>query len=89
MRSNNRLVIVFAAAALLTTTANAQQLAADLPVIAPAADPPFQTYGDRDKTCSAWTDGCRSCTRAGSEVTCSNIGIACQPGKTRCTARKR
>ena len=41
----------------------AQHLAADLPVVAPAAEPPFQNYGDRDKSCLAWTDDCRSCTR--------------------------
>ena len=40
-------------------------------------------YGDFDKKCIAWTDGCRICTRH----TCSNIGIACQPKDTvTCTA---
>ena len=32
-------------------------------------------YGDRDKTCAEWTDGCLTCRRAenGDQV-CSNIG---------------
>jgi len=37
-------------------------------------------------TCLEWTDGCRVCLRSpdGSD-SCSNIGIACLPGKPRCT----
>ena len=55
----------------------------------PAAEAAIHGYGDRDKTCLAWTDQCRSCTRAeGDEVHCSNIGIACQPAEIACTARK-
>ena len=62
----------------------------------PAPTPPPETstevsihaYGDRDKTCLAWTDQCRSCARAAAdEVTCSNIGIACQPAAITCTSR--
>jgi hypothetical protein len=63
---------------------------------APAGSPPASTaeasihaYGDRDKTCLAWTDQCRSCTRGfNDEVNCSNIGIACQPAAIACTARQ-
>lgn len=56
----------------------------------PATEAAIHGYGDRDKTCLAWTDQCRSCTRAdGDEVHCSNIGIACQPAaEIACTARK-
>jgi hypothetical protein len=37
-------------------------------------------YGDFDKQCVAWTDGCRICIRnTDRPPTCSNIGIACQP----------
>jgi hypothetical protein len=56
----------------------------------PAAEAAIHGYGDRDKTCLAWTDQCRSCTRADNdEVHCSNIGIACQPAaEIACTARK-
>jgi hypothetical protein len=40
-------------------------------------------YGDFDKQCVAWTDGCRTCIRNTDQPpTCSNIGIACQPKQT-------
>jgi hypothetical protein len=37
-------------------------------------------------SCLEWTDGCHVCARLkdGSDA-CSNIGIACLPGKLRCT----
>jgi hypothetical protein len=37
-------------------------------------------YGEVDKTCMRWTDGCRNCSRgSGPMPDCGNIGIACQP----------
>ena len=36
-------------------------------------------------TCTAWTDGCRTCGRNSDGVFCSNIGFACQPSQPRCT----
>jgi hypothetical protein len=36
-------------------------------------------------TCTAWTDGCRSCGRNPDGVFCSNVGFACQPSEPRCT----
>jgi hypothetical protein len=50
---------------------------------------PKELTGPRDsttsKTCFAWTDGCVNCTRVkGDQIECSNIGIACQPGRIRC-----
>ncbi len=37
-------------------------------------------YGEVDKTCMRWTDGCRNCSRGpGPMPICGNIGIACQP----------
>jgi len=37
-------------------------------------------YGEVDKTCTSWTDGCRNCSRGtGQFPVCGNIGIACQP----------
>jgi hypothetical protein len=66
------------------------------PAPTPAPAPPPQSaaeasihgYGDRDKTCLAWTDRCRSCARAADDaITCSNIGIACQPAEIACTSR--
>jgi hypothetical protein len=36
-------------------------------------------------SCTAWTDGCRTCGRNPDGVFCSNVGIACQVSKPRCT----
>jgi hypothetical protein len=45
-------------------------------------------YGDSDKTCQEWTDGCRTCVRSDAgEPLCPNIGIACQPKAISCTRR--
>jgi hypothetical protein len=47
----------------------------------------FQDFGENDPACLAWTDDCRSCQRdADNTVSCSNVGIACQPSAIRCTA---
>jgi hypothetical protein len=56
---------------------------------APTSDASIHGYGDRDKTCVAWTDTCRTCERGdGDAITCSNIGIACQPAAITCSSRK-
>jgi hypothetical protein len=55
---------------------------------APTSDASIHGYGDRDKTCVAWTDQCRACVRDGDTITCSNIGIACQPAAITCSLRK-
>ncbi|HEX4556124.1 MAG TPA: hypothetical protein VH249_19180 [Xanthobacteraceae bacterium] len=53
-----------------------------------AAEASIHAYGDRDKTCLAWTDKCRSCARGDADaINCSNIGIACQPAEITCTSR--
>jgi hypothetical protein len=63
-------------------------LAADLPLkpeqpAAPAASPMIPPTA----TCREWSDGCRSCQRApDGEISCSNVGIACVPKATQCTA---
>jgi hypothetical protein len=68
--------------------------AADLKLIprskaaVPAANVSIQAYGDHDATCLVWTDGCRNCDRTEKGPSCSNIGIACQPGPIKCTTRK-
>jgi hypothetical protein len=36
-------------------------------------------------TCTAWTDGCRTCARNPDGVFCSNVGIACLASAPRCT----
>jgi hypothetical protein len=64
---------------------------APAPTPAPApesSEASIHAYGDRDKTCVAWTDKCRSCARADADaISCSNIGIACQPAEITCTSR--
>ena len=59
--------------------------AAELLHVPPAPNSPIQRYGERDKLCSVWTDGCVTCTREAR----SNIGIACQPNKISCTQSLR
>jgi hypothetical protein len=62
--------------------------AADLPAMPMQRRPADNVFIQPDATCLAWTDGCRACQRAQSgSPTCSNIGIACQPGKMACTQR--
>jgi hypothetical protein len=47
------------------------------------------SYGNNNKACVAWSDGCVSCKRVDCEQgQCSNIGIACQPGEIRCLEPK-
>jgi hypothetical protein len=70
-------------AGLAQTTEPAPQ-----PQQVPAAEASIHAYGDRDKTCQAWTDKCRSCERGdGDAIHCSNIGIACQPAEIACSRR--
>jgi hypothetical protein len=48
----------------------------------------IHAYGDSDKTCQEWTDGCRTCSRPESgELFCSNMPIACQPAAITCARR--
>lgn len=49
------------------------------------AEASIQSYADREKNCMEWNDGCRTCRRDGATVSCSNIGIACQPSPIACT----
>ena len=67
---------------------------AQLPTSQPAQDMPaaeetsLHGYGDTDKTCQEWTDGCRTCQRSqAGEPVCPNIGIACQPKAISCARR--
>ena len=86
-----RLIIIAIALSLSTADGLAQTQDP-----APAPTPPAPTsteasihgYGDRDKTCLAWTDTCRHCERGDDDaIFCSNIGIACQPAEISCTRR--
>jgi hypothetical protein len=38
----------------------------------------------RPPGCAAWTDRCVACQRDAGTITCSNIGIACQPQAVEC-----
>jgi hypothetical protein len=59
------------------------------PPNAPASRPSVDGYGDQDKLCLAWNDGCVTCRRdAATGAACSNIGIACQPKEIACTQRQ-
>jgi len=45
-------------------------------------------YGDREKACAEWSDGCMTCSRAeNGDPMCPNIGIACQPKAISCVKR--
>ena len=47
----------------------------------PPNDPAVQA---QPPGCAAWTDRCVICQRDGRKITCSNIGIACQPQAIEC-----
>ena len=55
-----------------------------------STEPSIHSYGMTERTCLAWTDGCRSCQRENDVglAFCSNIGIACQPEAIRCIERR-
>jgi hypothetical protein len=78
-----------AAAIVLAIAAFALAASAQTPAPAPAQEEAsLHGFGDTDKTCQEWTDGCRTCMRPESgEAVCSNIGIACQPKAISCTRR--
>jgi hypothetical protein len=81
-----RILTSFALVAVLLTGASAQQPAPKPPD--PAEEASLHGYGDREKTCQEWTDGCRSCRRIGDgDPVCGNIGIACQPLPITCSRR--
>ena len=64
-----------------------EAFAAELP-IPPRGAVSIQGYGDQNKLCQEWTDGCRTCTRPESgDAVCSNPGIACQPKAISCSRR--
>ena len=51
-----------------------------------AVSPSMLGFGEREKLCLAWSDGCVTCLRSESGgAVCSNIGISCQPKDIQCT----
>src|SRR5262245_32548616 len=71
---------------LITLTSAQQPDTQNLPA---AHEVDIFSYGEVDKTCVRWTDGCRNCSRgSGPMPDCGNIGIACQPrDKVTCFSR--
>jgi hypothetical protein len=83
MRSMHAVATALSLAALLLVGASAQQQPA--PPDPSSEEASMLGYGDRDKTCAEWTDGCMTCTRADNgDPQCPNIGIACQPRAISC-----
>ena len=83
----HRTATALALAALLLVGASAQQ-PQPRPPDAAAEEASMLGYGDRDKTCAEWTDGCMTCARAeNGDPICPNIGIACQPKAIACAKR--
>ena len=73
-------------AAMLLIGASAQQ--PPKPPDVASEDASIHGYGDHDKTCLEWTDGCRSCRRDDNgDPLCPNIGPACQPQAITCSRR--
>jgi hypothetical protein len=61
-------------------TLTSAQRPTDTPEPPAASEVDIFNYGEVDKTCTRWTDGCRNCSRdSGPMPNCGNIGIACQP----------
>ncbi len=86
-----RRLVIIAVAILLAAGGVRAQTTEPSPAPTPPAqsdDPSLHGYGDRDKTCIAWTDQCRSCERGDNDaIFCSNIGPACQPAAITCSRR--
>jgi len=53
----------------------------DRPATVPPNDPAVQAHLPG---CAVWTDRCVTCQREAGKITCSNIGIACQPQAVEC-----
>src|SRR6266851_1527224 len=53
----------------------------DRPATVPPNDPAVQAHLPG---CAVWTDRCVTCQRDAGKITCSNIGIACQPQAVEC-----
>jgi hypothetical protein len=58
-----------------------------LPAATPAQPASTAAYGEREKTCAEWTDGCVVCVRGDHGPSCSTPGIACVKGPVQCTRR--
>jgi hypothetical protein len=80
-----RVVFVFIVALMGAAGDSLRTSAGGLPADASADRPvPSIQSGTGLAACLAWTDGCVTCRRMNDAIACSNPGIACQPGVTRC-----
>jgi hypothetical protein len=82
------LALIVALATIVAAGAVEQNLpSADIVPDAPASvpvprnDPAVQAHLPG---CAVWTDRCVNCQRDAGKITCSNIGIACQPQAVEC-----
>jgi hypothetical protein len=75
------------ALALLAVVAATVLLANLLPAAAPKGPPSTAGFGDVEKTCSEWTDGCITCERHPAGPACSTPGIACVRKPVACLRR--
>jgi hypothetical protein len=66
---------------VLASDAGSLRATQDNPTAANRAEVHLHNYGEFDKACVAWIDGCRNCSR---DAGCSNLGIACQPKELTC-----
>jgi hypothetical protein len=84
-----RAVVIAAFLLALASAASAQSSSPPAQVPTPAQEEAsMHGYGDNDKTCVEWTDGCGTCIRSDTgEPVCPNIGIACQPKAISCVRR--
>ena len=81
-----RSILTATVALMLVAAASAQTPSQSPPPAEQAAS--MRGFGDADKTCQEWNDGCVTCRRPDAgEAVCSNIGIACQPQAISCTRR--
>jgi hypothetical protein len=78
------LLITAAAAAIVIATI---ALAALIPALPRNEGPSTAAYGDSDRSCAEWSDGCVVCIRTDQGPSCSTPGIACTRSALRCTAR--
>ena len=89
-RRDDLLIFLALIAVVVATVVLAAALpAAPGPAHAPGAGapPPSAAFGDRDRTCAEWSDGCIVCQRGEHAPACSTPGIACTRGPVQCLRR--
>jgi hypothetical protein len=89
---NKRLALISLAALLTAASMPALADEAVPGAMAPGRTPRSSTdtmwqFGQQQKLCQEWTDGCRVCRRIDANaMSCSNVGIACRLEEIRCTS---